>query len=293
MGFKSWVQARLKRALIPFMDGLFSEYRKSNLPVLLELRKLSDAAQNRTNPLLAVSQRYFSQNDEDGILLEIVRRIKVDSTFVFLELGVGKGTENNSIILLSLGWTGVWVGVEDLAFELSSAARLVFVRQWITKENATQLAESGLSKIGYGLRDVRVASVDLDGNDPHVVRRLLSDGLRPDVFVVEYNAKFPPNVDFEMPYNEKANWDGSDFFGASLQSWTKVFAAHQFSLVACNENGVNAYFVRNDLMRGFSDIPTEINKLYRPGHYCVLPRSGHRTSPRTVQFFAENPRADR
>ena len=59
----------------------------------------------------------------------------------------------------------------------------------------------GLRKLGADVGDVRVVSVDLDGNDGSIVRTLLAAGFAPDVFIVEYNAKIPPNVEFEMPYN--------------------------------------------------------------------------------------------
>jgi hypothetical protein len=34
-----------------------------------------------------------------------------------LEFGVGDGTENNTLVLLSIGWRGAWVGGENLAFD--------------------------------------------------------------------------------------------------------------------------------------------------------------------------------
>ena len=50
-------------------------------------------------------------------------------------MGVGDGTENNTLILLSLGWKGFWVGGSDLAFETSSSKKLKFYKNWITVEN--------------------------------------------------------------------------------------------------------------------------------------------------------------
>jgi hypothetical protein len=64
------------------------------------------------NPLLRFGEKYYSQNDEDGILLEIVRRIGLGSNATFLEYGVGNGFENNTLIWLMSGWRGGWVGGE-------------------------------------------------------------------------------------------------------------------------------------------------------------------------------------
>jgi hypothetical protein len=72
------------------------------------------------NPLTRKGCKYFSQNDEDGILLEIFRRIDNggDTKKAFIEFGVGNGLENNSLILLMQGWRGFWAGGEDLAFTI-------------------------------------------------------------------------------------------------------------------------------------------------------------------------------
>jgi hypothetical protein len=66
-------------------------------------------------------RRHFSQNDEDGILLEILRRLDIVDARSFIEFGVGDGTENNTIILLAKKWSGAWVG--GRAWRLMSLAR--------------------------------------------------------------------------------------------------------------------------------------------------------------------------
>jgi hypothetical protein len=71
------------------------------------------------NPLNKFGAKCFSQNDEDGIILEILRRINLlGSEGVFAEFGVGDGTENNTLILASLGWTGFWMGGKILCLNM-------------------------------------------------------------------------------------------------------------------------------------------------------------------------------
>src|SRR5580698_8936339 len=72
--------------------------------------------QNHPNPLLAYGGKVYSQNDEDGITFEILRRMGLDHG-VFAEFGVGNGVENNTLALAAAGWSGVWIGAEDLAFD--------------------------------------------------------------------------------------------------------------------------------------------------------------------------------
>ena len=243
----------------------------------LERANLPDRDVAITNPLTACGRRFFSQNDEDGILLEILRRLEISGSNVFLEFGVGNGTECNTIILLALGWRGLWVGGESLSFDLPEESRLRFLNRWITRENAAQLAHEGLAALNAEVGDVRVASVDIDSNDGTIVRALLAGGVLPDVFVVEYNAKFPPGVEFEMPYDEGHVWEGDDYQGVSLQSWIGIFTSMQYSLVACNENGTNAFFVKTDSMHLFADVPKNMDQIYRIGHYGRYEQSGHRT----------------
>ena len=285
---KRWLRRKMQNiALVlfePIAKQLFFEINR--LRWELERANLPDRDIAIANPLTAYGRRVFSQNDEDGILLEILRRLEIAGSAVFLEFGVGVGTECNSIILLALGWRGVWVGGEMLSFDLPLESRLRFLHRWITRENAVQLAREGLAALNAEVGDVRVASVDIDGNDGPIVRALLAGGALADVFVVEYNAKFLPGVEFEMPYDEGYVWEGDDYQGVSLQTWIGIFASMRYSLVACNENGTNAFFVKTDLMHHFADVPKNVDQIYRIGHYGRYEQSGHRTSPRTVRHLA-------
>lgn len=239
------------------------------------------AEKRERNPLLACGARYFSQNDEDGILLEILRRIELTEPSTFLEIGAGDGLENNTLILLAHGWSGGWVGGESLSFDPTGSPRLGFAQAWITRANVTAQCETALMPIGKQLADVRVASLDLDGNDFHLASELLGEGMRPDLFVVEYNAKFPPGAEFVMDYNELHSWSG-DYFSASLKSWHALFQRSGHRLVVCNLTGVNAFFVDQKYAAAFSDVPTSLPELFMEGRYVTFPRSGYATSPRTV-----------
>ena len=70
------------------------------------------------NILNKSGMKFYSQNDEDGILMEILNRLEI-SQGNFFEIGVcgGKqnnGTECNTIILLMLGWNGIWIDGVDI-----------------------------------------------------------------------------------------------------------------------------------------------------------------------------------
>lgn len=241
-------------------------------------RRKRDAAKN---PLVKSGEKYFSQNDEDGITLEIVRRIGARQGR-FAEFGVGDGLENNTLILLALGWSGLWIGGEDLAVKIPpGSTKLKFMKSWVTAENCAALLRDGLSGAG----GVDLLSVDLDGNDLFVLSALMKSGIRPSVVIVEYNGKFPPPIRWSIAYDPQHKWNSDDYQGASLQSLCDAMGEHNYIPVACNVTGVNAFFVDAKFKDKFADVPEKIEELFVPADYSWFFGRGHRTSSKTIERF--------
>src|SRR4051794_18750785 len=84
------------------LDALHTFWQRVAMPRRLDMQieqYWMAKRSNSTNPLVRSGAKYFSQNDEDGILLEILRRIGLEKG-VAAELGIGNGLENNTLILL-------------------------------------------------------------------------------------------------------------------------------------------------------------------------------------------------
>jgi len=235
------------------------------------------------NPLSRHGMKCFSQTDEDGITLEILRRIQSLETGTFAEFGVGNGTENNTLILKALGWKGFWVGGEKLAYSTrQSIETFSYRRAWITRDNIVGLAEEGRRNLRN--QSVDVISLDLDGNDIYLVEKLLENGFHPKLFIVEYNAKFPPPVRWQMDYDVTHRWYGDDYFGASLCSFVDLFSRFGFFLACCNaHSGANAFFLREEFRGAFPDIPRDLNEIYVPPRYYLYNTYGHPRSVRTIE----------
>lgn len=238
------------------------------------------------NPLLRHGEKFFSQNDEDGILLAICGRIGLQHG-VFVEIGVGNGLENNSLILLMSGWRGVWLGAEALAFEAPDGGPLLFQECWVTKENCPSLLAHGLAALGAS--QPNLLSVDVDGNDLYLLEAALGSGTAPDIVVAEYNAKFPPPIRWSVAYDPGHTWDGSDYQGASLQSLVDLLERFDYRLVACNVTGINAFFVKNVHAPKFADVPRAIEQLFMSADYNWFVAKGLPTSPRTIAQFLKRP----
>lgn len=261
-----WHEAGMGRRLDMMVERYYADKRAASL-----------------NPLVKAGQKYFSQNHEDGMTLEILRRIgKGSGTFV--EFGVGDGLENNTLILLMNDWKGIWIGGEDLRISLSSDSRkLRYAKEWVTAENCVALLSQGLSNLGSSTVDF--LSIDLDGNDFYVAEAIVGKGIRPSVIVVEYNAKFPPPIRWTIKYDPRHRWAGDDYQGASLQSFIDLFAEAGYRLVACDVTGTNAFFVHREFNGAFSDVPDDPAILFYPSDSPGFIRRGHDSSPRTIERF--------
>jgi hypothetical protein len=238
------------------------------------------------NPLTARPRRYWSQADEDGILEQILDRTGPLSNGVFIEYGVGDGAQCNTLVLLAMGWRGAWISGQQIVFEPRPGGRLIFERAWITRNNIVDLTQTALARLNAspGIRpvDVDVVSLDLDGNDFHFAEELLDSGLRPRVWIAEYNARFPVGAHWIMAYDESHSWNEDDYYGASISSFTSLLEKYGYFPVACSAQGSNVFFVRADFSDFFDDIPKDLKSLYRP-LMSLSPKWGHKVSAKTLE----------
>jgi hypothetical protein len=228
--------------------------------------------------LLRYGYKIFSQSDEDGIIDEIFARIGTESRF-FIEIGAGIGWENNTCALLYKGWRGVWVeaGHSNIATirrgfsEPLSTGRLRLMDNFVTREFGAEALKEWPS-----LNGVDLFSLDIDGNDLHVLAAF--EEIKARLIIVEYNAKFRPPIEWVMPYDPTYVWDGTDLSGASLSAWCELLERKNYSLVGCNISGVNAFFVRNDLIGDKFKAPYSAENHYETARYWLGAFfSGHRS----------------
>lgn len=217
----------------------------------------------------------FSQNGEDGIISEILRRIGTTDRF-FVEIGAGHGIEANTAYLLRKGWKGVWLEADpravrsiqsQFAAELASG-QLRLLHSFVTRENAPELLSAARVP-----NEIDVMSIDVDRNTSHVWRSL--SAFRPRVLVIEYNAAIPASDEWEIPYDADAVWDESSYFGASLKSLESIGAERGYVLVACERTGLNAFFVRADAAASHFPGPLSAEACYEPPRYFLTREWGH------------------
>ena len=271
----------LKDRILEIQVSLRDANETRDLILLDETRKVQ---LSHPNPLNTFGKKCYSQTDEDGITLEILRRIDCLKNGTYGEYGVGNGTENNTLVLAALGWRGFWVGGETLLPNINQGRgnKFCYVKDWITLDNIVKITSRCLQQIERDTIDV--ISIDLDGNDIHLIRALLATGLRPKLFIAEYNAKFPPPIEFEIVYDSKHIWDGDDYFGASLTSLNKLFNKYNYRLICCNSHtGSNSFFIDQKFSHSFDDVPMDLNELFVGPRYVLYKQYGHPIATKTIE----------
>ncbi len=234
-------------------------------------------SQRHANPrdLAHFEHQVYSQNGEDGIIAEIFRRIGSQKKN-FIEIGVGDGLENNTAFLLSQGWTGLWMDgsprngkiIRQKFAKLTSDGKLKFIESFITAENVNSLIVSA------GMPDeVDLLSIDIDRNTYFIWEALSQVKAR--LVVVEYNATMPPWLDWKVQYRADEWYDGTFYYGASLKAFESLGLKLGYSLVGCDLHGVNAFFVRSDLVEGNFDPPFTSEARYEPPRYWLSRTAGH------------------
>ena len=243
--------------------------------------ELTDAETRKDRRRLARHEAtVYSQFGEDGIIDEIFRRIGSTNRY-FVEFGSGDGKENNTVLLLLGGWSGLWMDAQAEAirtaeekFRAQIAERRLVVRPvFVNAENIEELLTGAGVPPSFDL-----LSIDIDRNDYWVWNAIRS--YRPRVVVIEYNAVFPPGISWAVNYEPSLWWDGTSHFGASLTALERLGRQKGYALVGCNLLGSNAFFVREELAGDKFAAPFTAENHYQPArYYMVWYKSGH---PRSV-----------
>jgi hypothetical protein len=230
---------------------------------------MNEARSKEAGRLIRSGFQSYSAYDDDGWIQEIFRRIGVETRY-FVDIGAAPGTRANTTCLLIQGWRGAWVdgstasvaAMREEFRDVVASGELSIAAEMLTAENV----ELTLAKLGVPA-EIDLLSIDIDGNDYHVVKAI--QRVRPRVFVVEYNAKHRPPTLWVMKYNKTHRYDGTDYFGASLKSFELLMRTKGYLLVGCSMGGTNAFFVREDLVtEELFCAPFTAENHYEP--YCYI-----------------------
>ena len=156
------------------------------------------------------------------------------------------------------------------------------MEKWITRENISSIVKSGMKY--FKIKSLDLISLDLDGNDYYLIKKLLEEKIFPKIFILEYNAKFPPPIKFKIKYNSNHQWEQDDYFGSSIETLNELLSSYGYKLICCNSHtGANCFFINHKYKNLFKDIPNQIEKIYSPPRYFSSKSMMHKKSVKLIK----------
>ena len=259
------------RRLLAAVDRI--QFVLFRLPTALEDIKINQglmlarqSALSESRDLQSHEFKVFSEWGEDGIIQHLIEVVEIRNR-TFIEFGVEDFHESNCrFLMMKDHWQGFVIdGSERLIGKLRAQSHywrhdLQSKAAFITRENINAL----LAESGFG-SDIGILSIDLDGNDFHILDAIVA--CEPRILICEFNAVFGPDRKISVPYAASFNRTQAHFsnlyFGASLAAMTHLANKRGYSLVGTNSVSTNAFFVRNDLMNDRLS-PLTAAQAYRP-----------------------------
>lgn len=202
----------------------------------------------------------FSQWGDDGIIQYLINTLSI-SNKTFIEFGVQNYLEANTrFLLINNNWKGLIIDGSEKninyikADSISWKYSITSIARFITKENLNTLIKNA----GFE-GEIGILHIDVDGNDYWFWENL--NVVNPEIVIMEYNSLFGPEATISVPY--KADFFVTNehysnlYFGASLNALNYLAQQKGYTLVGSNSHGNNAYFVRNDKLKGINACSVE------------------------------------
>jgi hypothetical protein len=217
---------------------------RRQLNALIRRAYLTDAGLPHPMAISVHRFRLRSQHEEDGITLALLRAAGVRHR-TFVEIGCGSTGGNSAVLAYELGWSGLMVDANRKAVE---GARQLFqfnrgvrvVKSRVTTDTIDQL----LTKHGAA-GEVDFMSIDIDSFDYWLWKAITS--CTPRVLIMEYNGLFGPDRAVTVPDAPRPPVAPKGYGGASLTALEKLGRAKGYGLVLCEDAGINAFFLRDDV----------------------------------------------
>lgn len=204
-----------------------------------------------TDRLCDYEWKVFSQWGEDGIIQFLVSEVDIQNK-TFIEFGVEDFFESNlRYLLMSSDWQGFVIdGSPENINRLKNSSffwrhDLQAIDAFIDTDNINEL----LRQSNFD-RDLGILSIDIDGNDYHVLESI--DSFEARIIICEFNPYFGKDRAITVPYDPKFNRTAKHhsnlYFGTSIRALQHLLKKKGYSFVGTGLMGGNAYFVRSDLM---------------------------------------------
>lgn len=165
-------------------------------------------------------QKRYAQFSEENIFDYVFDNIGTDTKFLvdFGANGLNQGM-SNSKYLLDKGWKGLLMDGDNSGNEMIK-------KEFITAENICELFAKYEVPFIFDF-----LSIDIDGNDLHILKKILDGGYFPRVIYNEFNGTLPVNESLTIKYNPTHTWGEDNYYGASFLAFKKMLAGYGYTLV--------------------------------------------------------------
>lgn len=194
--------------------------------------------------------RAFSQFGEDGIIQFLIKNVK-DIPKSFIEFGVEDYEESNTrFLLLNNNWSGLILDSDIKNINKIKKSYyywkhdLIVQNKFIDIENINSIIEEYLKGKLLG-----ILSIDIDGNDYWIFKKLDLEKFKPIFIISEYNSILGKEHSLTIPYKadfiRQNNSVEKLYYGSSIKAISNLAKEKGYSLLGSNLNGNNLFFVRN------------------------------------------------
>lgn len=186
----------------------------------------------------------YSQFGEDGMLAEVLKRLRVERG-ICVEFGAWDGVyhANTAKLWKEHGWKAVLIEADGERFktllEKTKDHDCICLNEMVANEGEHSL-EAILAR--ENIAHVDVLSIDIDGDDWYVFDSLKT--LKPRVILCEYNPTMPPEVSLVGESGSR--------FGCSARALTELAERKGYALVGMTDT--NGIYVRKEDAGAFADL---------------------------------------
>mgnify|MGYP001334210397 CR=1 FL=1 len=247
--FTRFIQSILRNL---FFKSLYPSYlffkTKRKFKKIINKNKDFKKYSNNLDKINDYEYKLTSQNNEDGIIEHVFKNIPNNKYFI--EIGFGY-YEFNSLNLIKNNWSGKLIDIDqDEVIALKKNLDFFFpknsveiINAKITKDNITSILSDNKNKV------IDFFSLDIDSNDYWILKEIDLSNI--SLLCCEYNHWLGKDKKLTIRYNENFKFEDNGIWGMSLLAIDDLLSKKNFSLIAVESSGTNAFFINNKFKSKF------------------------------------------
>ena len=185
-------------------------------------------------------------NNKENIILDYLSNFIENKNFI--EIGFHH-LEFNCISLVKKNFRGLMIDggrpinillLKFITFILRKD--ITIIRKYLTRDNILE---------SMRFKNIGCLSLDIDGNDYWILKKIINENICPEVIITEYNASFlykSISVPYDESFDRKTKHISGFYHGASLSAFYKLLRVKNYHLVKII-GGANAVFVNEDIIK--------------------------------------------